>query len=113
MPKLCAGYARRSIDSGRIRSCLAEWHFRRIYRICPIEVAKQLLETRPITLDMASQRVGCADTSTFRQLFKRKTGLSPSAHQRFARTAEDKVHHVRDQIAIRKISMTACETRFV
>jgi transcriptional regulator GlxA family with amidase domain len=53
-----------------------------------IEVAKQLLESRPIGLDMVSQRVGYADLSTFRQLFKRKTGLSPSEYQmRFARTS--------------------------
>lgn len=53
-----------------------------------IEVAKQLLEARPIGLDVVSQRVGYADPSTFRQLFKRKTGLSPSEYQsRFARVA--------------------------
>jgi transcriptional regulator GlxA family with amidase domain len=51
-----------------------------------IEVAKQLLESRPIGLETVSQRVGYADISTFRQLFKRKTGLSPSEYQmRFAR----------------------------
>jgi transcriptional regulator GlxA family with amidase domain len=51
-----------------------------------IEVAKQLLESRPIGLDSVSQRVGYTDISTFRQLFKRKTGLSPSEYQmRFAR----------------------------
>lgn len=50
-----------------------------------IEVAKQLLESRPIRLETVSQRVGYADLSTFRQLFKRKTGLSPSEYQmRFA-----------------------------
>ncbi|SPB14388.1 transcriptional regulator [Caballeronia novacaledonica] len=53
-----------------------------------IEVAKQLLESRPIGLDKVSQRVGYGDLSTFRQLFKRKTGLSPSAYQmRVGRTA--------------------------
>lgn len=53
-----------------------------------IEVAKQLLESRPIGLDIVSQRVGYGDLSTFRQLFKRKTGLSPSEYQmRFARAA--------------------------
>jgi AraC-like DNA-binding protein len=37
---------------------------------------------------MVSQRVGYGDVSTFRQLFKRKTGLSPSEYQmRFARTS--------------------------
>jgi transcriptional regulator GlxA family with amidase domain len=53
-----------------------------------IEVAKRLLESRPIGVDMVSQRVGYGDVSTFRQLFKRKTGLSPSEYQmRFARTS--------------------------
>ncbi len=53
-----------------------------------IEVAKQLLESRPIGLEVVSQRVGYGDLSTFRQLFKRKTGLSPSEYQmRFARTS--------------------------
>lgn len=53
-----------------------------------IEVAKQLLESRPIGLDVVSQRVGYGDLSTFRQLFKRKTGLSPSEYQmRFARAS--------------------------
>jgi transcriptional regulator GlxA family with amidase domain len=51
-----------------------------------IEVAKQLLESRPITLEAVSQRVGYADLSAFRQLFRRKTGLSPREYQlRFAR----------------------------
>jgi len=54
-----------------------------------IEVAKQLLESRPIGLEALSQRVGYTDGSTFRQLFKRKTGLSPSEYQlRFSRFAE-------------------------
>lgn len=52
-----------------------------------IEVAKQLLESRPIGLEVVSQRVGYTDISTFRQLFKHKTGLSPSEYQlRFARS---------------------------
>ena len=53
-----------------------------------IEVAKQLLESRPIGVDVVSERVGYADLSTFRQLFKRKTGLSPREYQRqFARVS--------------------------
>ncbi|WER50089.1 helix-turn-helix domain-containing protein [Cupriavidus sp. WKF15] len=53
-----------------------------------IEVAKALLESRPIGVDLVSQRVGYGDVSTFRQLFKRKTGLSPREYQlRFARTS--------------------------
>lgn len=47
-----------------------------------IEVAKQLLESRPIGVDVVSERVGYGDLSTFRQLFKRKTGLSPREYQR-------------------------------
>ncbi|WP_236597338.1 AraC family transcriptional regulator [Paraburkholderia kirstenboschensis] len=36
--------------------------------------------------------VGYGDTSTFRQLFKRKTGLSPSEYQmRFSRAAAAQV----------------------
>ncbi|MGM3277810.1 GlxA family transcriptional regulator [Ralstonia sp. 24A2] len=53
-----------------------------------IEVAKTLLESRPIGVDQVSARVGYGDVSTFRQLFKRKTGLSPREYQlRFARAA--------------------------
>ena len=53
-----------------------------------VEVAKQLLESRPIGLEIVSQRVGYGDISTFRELFKRKTGLSPSEYQmRFARAS--------------------------
>jgi transcriptional regulator GlxA family with amidase domain len=53
-----------------------------------IEVAKQLLETRPIGLDKLSERVGYEDSGSFRELFKRKTGLSPREYQlRFARAS--------------------------
>jgi transcriptional regulator GlxA family with amidase domain len=53
-----------------------------------IEVAKRLLETRPIALDALSRRVGYGDISTFRQLFRRKTGLSPGEYRaRFARAS--------------------------
>jgi transcriptional regulator GlxA family with amidase domain len=71
-------------------------HFKQAVGLAPlaylqnlrIEVAKQLLESRPIGLDVVSQRVGYGDLSTFRQLFKRKTGLSPSEYQmRFARAS--------------------------
>ena len=53
-----------------------------------VEVAKRLLESGGIGLDVVSQRVGYGDLSTFRQLFKRKTGLSPRDYQRrFARSS--------------------------
>lgn len=52
-----------------------------------IEVAKRMLESRPVSLADVSQRVGYADLSTFRRLFKKKTGLSPHEYQvRFSRT---------------------------
>jgi transcriptional regulator GlxA family with amidase domain len=47
-----------------------------------VEVAKRLLESGGIGVDVVSQRVGYGDLSTFRQLFKRKTGLSPREYQR-------------------------------
>lgn len=51
-----------------------------------VEVAKRLLEAGSISLDEVTRRVGYGDVGTFRQLFKRKTGLSPRDYQRrFAR----------------------------
>lgn len=47
-----------------------------------VEVAKQLLEAGRTGFDAVSERVGYGDPSTFRQLFKRKTGLSPREYQR-------------------------------
>jgi transcriptional regulator GlxA family with amidase domain len=95
-----------TLEQGFLLSELAAWlavsertlnrHFKQATGLAPlaylqnlrIEVAKQLLETRPIGLEVVSQRVGYADISTFRQLFKRKTGLSPSEYQmRFARAS--------------------------
>jgi transcriptional regulator GlxA family with amidase domain len=47
-----------------------------------VEVAKRLLESGRFGFDVVSQRVGYGDLGTFRQLFKRKTGLSPREYQR-------------------------------
>lgn len=47
-----------------------------------VEVAKRLLEAGRTNVDDVSQRIGYGDLSTFRQLFKRKTGLSPREYQR-------------------------------
>ncbi len=47
-----------------------------------IEVAKRLLETKSLTMDAVSRRVGYGDLSTFRRLFKRETGLLPREYQR-------------------------------
>jgi transcriptional regulator GlxA family with amidase domain len=53
-----------------------------------VEVAKGLLEAGRISVDDVSERVGYGDLSTFRQLFKRKVGLSPREYQRrFARSS--------------------------
>ncbi|EIM26266.1 GlxA family transcriptional regulator [Microvirga lotononidis] len=53
-----------------------------------IEVAKRLLEAGHASLEGVSQRIGYGDLSTFRELFKRKTGLTPREYQRrFARHA--------------------------
>lgn len=52
-----------------------------------IELAKRLLETGGDSFDEVSRRVGYEDAATFRQLFKRRTGVSPREYrQRFART---------------------------
>ncbi len=51
-----------------------------------IELAKRLLETTALSVDAISDRIGYADLSSFRRLFKRETGLSPRDYQqRFAR----------------------------
>lgn len=42
-----------------------------------IETAKQLLETTDTSLEAIVERVGYADLSSFRRLFKRETDLSP------------------------------------
>lgn len=52
-----------------------------------VELAKRLLETGGDSFDEVSRRVGYEDAATFRQLFKRRTGVSPREYrQRFART---------------------------
>ncbi|MCB1874787.1 MAG: helix-turn-helix domain-containing protein [Chromatiales bacterium] len=49
-----------------------------------IESAKRLLELTALPLEEIVQRVGYADISTFRRLFKRITGLTPKVYrQRF------------------------------
>lgn len=56
-----------------------------------VEIAKQTLESRPIALGELSQRVGYGDVGTFRELFRRKTGLSPREYRlRFARAHSSK-----------------------
>lgn len=47
-----------------------------------IEEAKRLLETTAIAADEISARVGYEDSSFFRRLFRRQTGLAPAAYRR-------------------------------
>ncbi|GAB3103326.1 GlxA family transcriptional regulator [Pseudomaricurvus hydrocarbonicus] len=47
-----------------------------------IEEAKQLLESTQLTTDDISVQISYEDTSFFRRLFKRLTGLSPSQYRR-------------------------------
>jgi transcriptional regulator GlxA family with amidase domain len=47
-----------------------------------VEEAKRLLEARDLPVDEVSAEVGYADTSFFRRLFKRMTGLTPSQYRR-------------------------------
>ena len=47
-----------------------------------IEEAKQLLETGDDALDIVAHEVGYEDEASFRKLFKRRTGITPSEHRR-------------------------------
>ena len=47
-----------------------------------IEAARKLLETSPETIDGITLKSGYQDISSFRKLFKKYTGLSPSAYRR-------------------------------
>jgi transcriptional regulator GlxA family with amidase domain len=52
-----------------------------------VEIAKQLLEDATIGVEEICLRVGYADMSTFRMLFRRKTGFSPREYKRQFQTA--------------------------
>jgi AraC-like DNA-binding protein len=47
-----------------------------------IEEAKRLLETGQMPVDDISNEAGYEDSSFFRRLFKRLTGLTPSQYRR-------------------------------
>ncbi len=54
-----------------------------------VEAAKRLLESGPMPVEEISVEAGYEDTSFFRRLFKRSTGLTPSQYRRlFAPVAE-------------------------
>jgi transcriptional regulator GlxA family with amidase domain len=68
-----------------------------------VEVAKRVLESGRVSLEAVTQRVGYGDPSTFRVLFKRKTGLSPGEYQRrFARqmSSNAKRHKASGQVSL-------------
>ncbi len=46
-----------------------------------IEEARQMLESSDAPVAEVGEEVGYADTASFRRLFKRRTGLSPSEHR--------------------------------
>ncbi|UZE94578.1 GlxA family transcriptional regulator [Alkalimarinus alittae] len=46
-----------------------------------VDAAKKLLTGEPITIELITQRVGYQDVSSFIRLFKKHTGMSPSAHR--------------------------------
>ena len=46
-----------------------------------VDAAKKLLRGEPITIEAITQQVGYQDVSSFIRLFKKHTGLSPSAHR--------------------------------
>jgi len=49
-----------------------------------IEAARELLEQGSTDVDAVGYRVGYQDPTFFRRLFKRTTGMSPSAYRRTA-----------------------------
>jgi transcriptional regulator GlxA family with amidase domain len=46
-----------------------------------IDIAKRLLETSNLNVELIGERVGYGDLSTFRRLFKRETGVAPREYQ--------------------------------
>ena len=47
-----------------------------------IEEAKQMLETGEQGIEEITEAVGYDDSASFRRLFKRKAGLTPTAYRR-------------------------------
>jgi transcriptional regulator GlxA family with amidase domain len=54
-----------------------------------IEIAKKMLESGRLPVELITQQVGYSDSSSFMKLFKRKTGISPQAYrQAFSHTGQ-------------------------
>ena len=65
-----------------------------------VEVAKRMLKIGNLTVEEVCRSVGYADLSTFRTLFKRKTGLSSRDYQnRFTRAARTRAEVGLDGLA--------------
>lgn len=50
-------------------------------QLLKIDLAKRLLETSTLSLAQVAERIAYTDSSSFRRLFKRHTGLSPAAYR--------------------------------
>jgi transcriptional regulator GlxA family with amidase domain len=60
----------------------------RYWQSVRIKTAKTLLERGDLSVDAVTAQIGYEDVSTFRQLFRRETGLSPTEYRRhFARAS--------------------------
>lgn len=78
------GVSERTLNR-RFKAALGEAPLHHLQKL-RIQVARKLLETRRVGsrlgIDDVSARVGYGDVSTFRQLFKRETGVSPREYER-------------------------------
>jgi transcriptional regulator GlxA family with amidase domain len=75
-----SGLPRRSFDR-RFRAATG-YSPREYVQALRTEEAKQLLEATREPIDVVAQAVGYVDTRAFQRLFRRSTGLTPSAYRR-------------------------------
>ena len=68
------------IPSRTLRERLAKekLSYRQLLTQCRIDKAKQLLETKDLTVAVIADQLGYGDTANFCRAFKRETGISPS-----------------------------------